>query len=189
MDENKRLPAMEEVYIVSSSEADEPRLGTFDEDFPAFEADEIWPLNDWIDQAIELGGYQSDRQFALALDTSPATIHNWRKGRVLPSEKLMTQLANAGGLDPEEALMHLYYWRAEEAKDDFLKSVHLKMLGAIRHLKGPYFGDGWTRTIKAALLAVLIGFGITGTQPAQADMGGKNYCILWKIIKSAFLYS
>ena len=56
----------------------------------------------------------SDRELARKLGVAPATLHNWRSGRMHPADAMMAQIAERAGMSVEVALMDLNAWRAEE---------------------------------------------------------------------------
>lgn len=87
---------------------------------------------DYIDLAIEKNELGSDRQLARALNISNTSVTFWRTGRTFPSDAVMVRLAALAGITPEQGLLELAYWKAEdESAQKAYKSLLSKVSGVI----------------------------------------------------------
>jgi hypothetical protein len=85
-------------------------------------------LTQYLDLARARQGLDSDRKLSLAVGLTGPGIHYWRKGRALPSDESMVNLATLAGVDLAEALLDLNQWRAGGAA----RSVYMEMANKLR---------------------------------------------------------
>ena len=61
----------------------------------------------YLDLAKEATNSKSDSNLARKIDVTRTSVHDWRKGKSLPSADKMVELAMRANLDPSEALILL----------------------------------------------------------------------------------
>ncbi len=72
------------------------------------------PICEYIDRAKWMHGMHSDRQLSRALGLAPPTVHMWRHGKKIPSDKHMIQLAFQANENVPLALIDLSYWKNKD---------------------------------------------------------------------------
>lgn len=87
-------------------------------------------LSFYLEKAKENADIPSDRKLGIALGRSDALINQMRRGRALPSDDVMIELATLAGIDPYIALLDLSAWRTEGAAQAAYKEI-LKRISCI----------------------------------------------------------
>lgn len=91
------------------------------------------PTIDWyIDKAIKEHHGISELQLAQLLGVSRATVSHWRTKKAWPSDLVMMRLADYAGVNQDDAVLHLSFWRA---KSPAVKKLWTHILGGIYALK------------------------------------------------------
>ena len=113
-------------------------------------------IQDVMDQAKEKAGLKSDRALSAALGFNPTYATHYRQKGVLPDEDAMLRLGALAGIEPEQALLFLMYWKS---KNDTAKICYEKLLGK--------FGS-------AAAMA-LVSVSVMGVTPSSGEAQTSNF--------------
>jgi transcriptional regulator with XRE-family HTH domain len=70
-------------------------------------------VDDYLDAARAATKSKSDRELSKLLGVSSGTVSQIRTKRIWPGDDLILRIAEAGNLDPEQALIDLNIWRNE----------------------------------------------------------------------------
>ena len=97
-------------------------------------------IDDYIDAAKKVSGIKSDRTLGVHLGLNPTSISQYRTRRTWPHDEVMFRLAETAGLDPQEALLELAFWRCSHRQENRAASVfkaliernfHAAIMGAV----------------------------------------------------------
>ena len=69
-------------------------------------------IDDYLDLARKRQGLSSNRKLAFALDLNPSSLSQFHTRRAWPADHTMLKLADLAGLDRQQALIDLNFWRA-----------------------------------------------------------------------------
>lgn len=111
-------------------------------------------IDDYLDAARGRAGLRSDREVGRELGLKGSIVSQWRTRRVWPADETMVRLAVLAGVDPQEALLELSYWRT----DGTARSYYLELLRRLT-----------ARAAAAAAIALLLAGSLVGSNPAGAS--------------------
>ena len=115
-----------------------------DYEFDEISEDESLKIKQVIDEALKFRYRKSERELAELLGVGPTTLHNWKSRKNWPSDLKMMMLAEKAGIDFEEALLWLNYWRTPKV----VRPYYLRLIGLLRKAR---------RDAKAAAATIMVG--------------------------------
>jgi hypothetical protein len=78
---------------------------------------ENYTIDSYIDRAMELGRFKSERALDRALNSHSSLISIWRAKRSVPSDFFMIRLAKLAGISPARAMADLHFWKAKTPEE------------------------------------------------------------------------
>ena len=115
-----------------------------DYEFDEISEEESLKIKQVIDEALQFRYKKSERELASLLGVGPTTLHNWKSRKNWPSDHKMMMLAEKAGIDFEEALLWLNYWRTPK----MVRPYYLRLIGLLRKAR---------RDAKAAAATIMVG--------------------------------